>query len=452
MDQNRILAMGVVLQGSRASKFLDAPNFNEFDAIIWYPEPVLSDLSANQYTQPMVSGFLGKISQLVEWVSRGHCLVVVTCPLQSFWYVAGNVQKQCTFEKDEPFSGISFEQSAGQNIEFCGPSPIQPLIRPTLPTLYYNVILKFKDMIPLLKVAKGRFGTDQYVGVIKKLGKGFVIFTPPQKNVAVELSRTHYRNVVTIPDYLIASPEALPDWTQEYQIDVEKSALDRISTLRSEIAELDGQVLEQQQVLQSVQSLKQLFVGTGDSFVDCVAHALTELGLKVVQGPRGRADLIGYDGKQVATFEIKGLEGSARESNLRQTERWVADIKFTLTANADEITGDSDLVAYAAKIHELEISKGADLNCKGIMIIGTFRTTPLAERQEPDFPDPVARAISRSTVCALTGLQLLGLLLGVRQGRYSKSEVLETLFSTNGVLQCSRDWPSFLFRTDVRQQ
>jgi hypothetical protein len=78
------------------------------------------------------------------------------------------------------------------------------------------------------------------------------------------------------------------------------------------------------------------------------------------------------------------------------------------------------------------------------MIIGTYRKTPLNERNDTGFPDPVARPINRSSVCALSGLQLLGSLLNCRKGQMTASEVLAKLFSTNGVFNEATDWHNFL--------
>ena len=78
------------------------------------------------------------------------------------------------------------------------------------------------------------------------------------------------------------------------------------------------------------------------------------------------------------------------------------------------------------------------------MVIGTFREIPLQERTRPDFPDPVARRIARSSVCGLTGLQLLGLVLEAQTDPARQKEIVDALFTTNGVLKEAEKWNTFL--------
>jgi hypothetical protein len=103
---------------------------------------------------------------------------------------------------------------------------------------------------------------------------------------------------------------------------------------------------------------------------ECELHAAPPI------GPRGRADLITYDGKRVGAIEAKGLEGGAKEANLRQTERWVADVRSALVATEDQKKADIDLAHYAERLVELDAPVGSEettVECKGIMLIGTFR-------------------------------------------------------------------------------
>ncbi len=406
--------------GLRSSGLLNSPNLNEFDAVIWHPSNTLIEISSQGYHENFVNAFRKKISELVEWASRGHSLIVITStPINPITYVSGGKQLSHRLDQEEPFAGVTFERATGKLIEFCGPASLEALM--AVDWLHYSVILKSKDMIPLLKVSKSRFGSDQLVGGIKKIGKGLVVFVPPLKDeAALAFSEVHYTNLASVSEHFEPLPDELPDWTARYQMDAERAALNHIAKLEAQIGALQLQVSEQLEVVQTAQSLKQLFVGTGDALVNAVAEAMKELGLKIADGPRGRADLIGYDGARVVALEVKGLEGSAKENNLRQTERWVADIRSALTSSTEQTATDTDLGVYAEKLRELGVPEGVDINCKGIMVIGTHRKMPLADRNEPSFPDPVARPINRSEVCALSGLQLLGLLLETKKGQYEQ--------------------------------
>jgi hypothetical protein len=84
-------------------------------------------------------------------------------------------------------------------------------------------------------------------------------------------------------------------------------------------------------------------------------------------------------------------------------------------------------------------------DCKGILVIGTFRKTPLEARDpQQDFPEPVLRLIEREEICALTGLQLLGMVLECRSDPSQKGAVRNEILSTCGVLTRGRDWKTFL--------
>jgi hypothetical protein len=171
------------------------------------------------------------------------------------------------------------------------------------------------------------------------------------------------------------------------------------------------------------------------------------LGLQVVDGPHPRADLIAFDASYgLMAIEAKGLDGCAREQNLRQADRWVADIKAACLAAPEDLEMYVDLKRYAEQLTELGVALPTpdNVRVKGAMVIGTFRKLPLDKRVEPDFPDAVTRAVNRSGVCGLTGLQLMCAVLKCRQEPAAKSAIIEQLFSTNGHLLQEYSWSDFL--------
>src|ERR1700744_4524908 len=106
MDQNRILAIGVPQTSLRTSGLLNAPNFNEFDAIIWHPSNAILEIADKGYPGNLVSAFQAKISTLVDWVALGHSLIVIANPLGTFSYVVGNKQVAFRLDQHEPFIGV----------------------------------------------------------------------------------------------------------------------------------------------------------------------------------------------------------------------------------------------------------------------------------------------------------------------------------------------------------
>jgi hypothetical protein len=146
---------------------------------------------------------------------------------------------------------------------------------------------------------------------------------------------------------------------------------------------------------------------------------------------------------------VKGLDGGAREKNIGQVKRWTADISVALSSMPDEVAADTEIMTYQAKLGELGVSTsqtGEPLDCKGIVILNTFRKTPVNERPEA-FGEPVRKVVVRSGVCALTGLQLFVLLQEIRADPSKKKTIIEKLFSTNGLLDEGLSWEPHLLQT-----
>jgi hypothetical protein len=443
LDRNRILTIGFSFQW-RHSGFLDVPNLNEFDVVIWYPELTFGG-ELRSLTPSADNGFRSKLKKLLDWVALGHTLIIIMTPFRRFTYSNRGAHVELDLKKLAPFDGLSMEASNGQLVEFCGPEKLQPYLALSAQELQYSTVIKSADVVPLFKVSKGRFGSDQIVGGFKRFDNGFVIFVPPWRNPQPQVMDLYLSNLAALPDHLLQQNlDDLPPWSTKYQTDREKDAIHEIARLQEQISELSSQIGRQEGIVEADWHLKQLFAGSGEAFAATVAEVLSAMGLTVSEGPRGRADLIGYDGKRIFVFEAKGLEGTAREHNLRQTERWVSDIRSAITAPEDQKRTDKDLERYGQLLAELGVPANEEIECKGVMVIGTYRKMPINERKDIGFPDPVARPINRSHVCALSGLQLLGLYLDCRNGRKQGSEILAKIYATDGVFQEAADWRSFL--------
>jgi hypothetical protein len=456
VDADRVLTLSFNFPPTvwRSSGFMAPLNVNEFDVIVWDARLSIVELQLHA-KEVAVRTFRSNLAKLIEWVSLGHTLIVIVAPFfESVRYPANNQLAEFRLDRYEPFEGMSLEQSAGQLVEFCGPEFLRNLLEPSLAKLEYSVIIQSNTLKPLFKVSQGRFGSQQIVGGYKRVGSGFVFFAPPWRGGPFTDGFTNYlSNLAAVPELLTAnSPGKLPWWAEAYRTEGEEAALEQMARLEAEIAAIRQGVEEQQRLVEADRYLKQLFAGTADAFTASVAEVFREFGLNITEGPSGRADLIGYDGTHLFAFEVKGLEGVARERNLRQAEQWVADIRSALTATDEQKAADKDLGRYAEKLRELGVPSDQEIDCKGVMVIGTYRKTPVSERTDTGFPDPVARPLARSNVCALSGLQLLGLLLNKRKGNELGPQILTRMYGTNGVLQEALDWQSFLMVSGAASQ
>jgi len=121
--------------------------------------------------------------------------------------------------------------------------------------------------------------------------------------------------------------------------------------------------------------------------------------------------------EKVAVVEIKGVDRkSAAESHARQLEQWVS--------------------AYDAA-HE-------DVKAKGILIVNTFKDTPLRDRTEVSFPTQMRPYSEAREHCLMTGLQLLGIYLDYKDNEVKKQEMIERIFATKGIFSEYQNWTDFL--------
>jgi hypothetical protein len=454
LDINRILVIGPN-KGLRSSKLCSLNvNLYELSTIIWYPSTLYNELLERGNTYGAVELSRNKIGELVEWVRRGHCLCIIgALPYHELEHSKQSIHSKYRPISEEPFAGIAFEPKTGHLIEFCGLPSVGIELTDLIQHMSYKGLLKGSQLAPLLRVSRGRQGQDQVVGGFKHLGAGLVIFVPDLQAPEYFLDIYHHR-LAALPQYLLESAsEALPTWAAFFLISKERTALQEIEKLDAAIARLEKEVSDQRSIISTSNTLKHLFTASGETFVRAVSNVLQELGLRVIEGPKGRADLIATDGKRIAAIEVKGLDGPARESNLRQTERWVSDTRSALTSDDGEILDDPDLKAYAGTLAQLGIGNDSGIsttNVKGVMVIGTYRKLPPDQRTEPSFPDPLERVLNRSDVCALSGMQLLGLLIQAQTDPQQKAAIVDMLFSTQGVIAGSTDWTGFLHRAPER--
>lgn len=121
----------------------------------------------------------------------------------------------------------------------------------------------------------------------------------------------------------------------------------------------------------------QLFLGTGRALELQVRAVLELLGGTVTEPEPGRDDWKVSFPEGDAVVEVKGVGKSAAEKHAAQLEKWVA--------SAYEQTGAMP---------------------KGILVVNTWRETPLSERTKEAFPAQMLPYSEGRGHCLVTGLQL----------------------------------------------
>lgn len=451
MRGDRRLFIGPNCFGEAYVPFLGTHNFDEANVIFWSPQTIVGELQhkgQGHLVQPdMYKMLQARMSALAAWVSEGHTLVLIDSNTVSFQYVDHqNMAQHACLEHTPPLVGVSFKAATGVHVEYCGPSWTDEVFRDQIPRIRYNTMIVGDELTPLLRVRAATAGAQQIIGGYRKRGPGLIFYVPPFNGSAVD-NQVFLDKLGRLPALLRGSPAELPDWVNAYQSASERSISDQISKLEQAAEQLKVQIAEEQEALVAYRSLKQLIAGTGASFANAVAAALRELGLDVVEGPHPRADLLSINGSRFIAIEAKGVEGGVREAQFRQAERWIAEVNSTVGLAAEEVSKDPDLSRYGTQLAKLNFAfDSISDDCKGLMVIGTYRTTPLADRSEADFPEPVLRLLNRSKVCALTGAQLFTLVMEARENPSLKSDIGNELMSTCGVLERGRDWRKYLER------
>jgi hypothetical protein len=314
--------------------------------------------------------------------------------------------------------------------------------------LRYDFVIKGSNIVPLFYASSRHRSRAQIVGGAIRNGNGLVVFSPPPLNWEEPRLLDYLGAISELAGALKRPIGDAPAWSDAFTSIREQDATTRIRELQKEIETLTTESNNNAQVVSAERRLKLLYAGTGDDLVTVTAFALRELGFRVTEGPKRRADLLAWDGKRLAAAEVKGLDGTVRENNFRQAERWIAEVNAALTMAPAERKQDPELEQYAERLTELGLelsSPVTDVECRGLMIIATHRQMPLDQRPSESFPDPVARLLARSTVCALTGLDLYCFLQQARNNEIRRGEIAKMLLAEGGVV-AAQDWRDVVTR------
>jgi hypothetical protein len=433
-NKNHYMLIGDKISGWRTSKLSSNTNLSEFEKIIFRPAGLRDEypwlLSPRDFASwdAGTDEIFDKISKLYAWAHDGGTLVVI---LEKEFSLCFNFENDFDVNLNSLPKGSKLDYKSGERIKLCPQYSNEPSLAPITPGLIYECTINVPGGNPFLAVNRRDGGPSENVAVWLPHGMGRVLIAPP----AQEARSAYYKALLEFADTLSKSQNALPAWTEHYALPDEQIALDELQRVKITLSSLEEKASALESRVNAERQLKGLFSNTGDDFLKIVQLALGELGLKTVGGPHPRADLIGIYNKAAVAIEAKGLDGCARETHLRQVDRWKLEVDSAIAFPSSERDADNDLKRYGEKLKELGIrlDNTDALPSKGIMIIGTFRKLLLEKRTEPDFPPPMLNSITRSNVCALSGLQLLKLVLEQRTLPKNNRDILDRLISTNGV-------------------
>jgi hypothetical protein len=427
-------------RGYRGSVLLSTTNIDEHELIFFSPRELFAELNASQgVSAKLYQDLLLRMIELQQWVERGHTLVVLGLyPLSFTTEVNGEIlNNRLPLLKE-----ISITAKTGNRIESVPEKGISDLLGGLATSLMYDVVISGPSLIPLLTVrtAHASVGRPSIVAGYIRLGKGAVVFAPAGE----EAGKPSYLSALEqLPPLLHRVRQDYPSWIDSFLTVHEIPSFEDARSRKGQVEKLITEIAAVEAEIESERRLKQLFVGTGPIFEEAVAKALREFDLEVVVGPHPRADLLATNGNRIAAVEAKGVEGAAREEYVRQVAIWMAEADAALGMALDAL--DPELKGYREQLDKLGLEKlDKDKDCKGILVLGTFRSLPPDQRTEPDFPENVVRVLKRQDVCALTGLQLYCLAVIGRSDPSLKETIRTALFETQGVLDLGGDWRQIL--------
>ena len=437
----------------------------DFDVVMWDPAGSLS--SYTNYYQSTYKGVpsLGddesvraqadierRRSEFLEFVNAGRTLIVIGRPPQEC-YVATGRKKYSGTGKNRISTRLvapidlldalpldvdpQFEVARGNRIDVSGDGPIASVLRKYREFMTYETVISGFPGAALARVT----GTDRMIAGIHRFGNaGHLIILPspdfqlkPEDDEDVELevevdSDEVERWTEEAPEFqtdLLAAVEQLgsavssrPAWTERFSTAEQQR-------IRTELVEQFRQVEVARTKLSALQgrreeaeSRDQLYLGTGRALELEVKAVFEVLGGTVTEPPPGRDDWRVAFAEGQAVVEVKGLTKSAAEKHAAQLEKWVAGLL--------EGTGEQ---------------------FKGILVVNTYRETPLDKRTKKSFPDQMVPYSTSRSHCLVTGLQLFLIRSEVENDPARAEHWRKQLLESSGIIEGADDWQSVIETT-----
>jgi len=450
MAKSTMLIIGNNADGHKHVSVLDTENLYSYASVVFEmssindtrpPANSGSAISRGQ-GRPYIASVIAKLSELVKWADQGHTLIIALDCLPGFSYVDDDTNvRQWQAGTLAVIKSLNIQQAKGDTADAAQGFEGLALWASNAVYLY---AMSNETLTPVFMASAALKGNEKIVAGRFKMGKGMIYVIPP---LAQSLPSTRAAYYAAVANY-VYTPEvkvSTPPWLASYVTPAEKIAVASIQKKSTEIATLQRDVAGLETELSEFEADKSLFFSHDDAFVKAVSEGLSELGFVVVPGPPYRADLLAYDGSTLLAIEAKGLEGPAKERDFRQALLWKAEVEAALTADDDDLARNDDYRLYADALQKLNIpihQQELILECRATVIIGTFRTTPLIARKEPDFPDAMERVIIRSRGTGIAGLTLYQMVLLARANPATKEE-LRLRFRTDGIV-LGHAWENFL--------
>lgn len=284
-------------------------------------------------------------------------------------------------------------------------------------------ILSYKNVIQCDSIKKILTikNTEKCIGGVFNYENGKIIFIPALKELSLQdqilktINKEEYDEdsheiillhaIQDLENKLSAELEdALPEWTNDFDILNEAELKNEISEIENEISTLKQKLENKTQSLSCVQEYKYLLTTSGKTLEKIVTRVLKEIGFTLFETEENRTDVIAKYKNRDVVFEIKGVKHSAAEKNAAQLEKWV-----------------SEFISVNNKIP------------KAVLIVNGYYEVPITERNEPIFPNQMLKFSKDREHCLLSTYQLLKLFIEIKQHPEKSEDLIKELLNTVGI-------------------
>jgi len=289
----------------------------------------------------------------------------------------------------------------------------------------YNFSIDSDTGIPLLKIRN----TNHIISQAFKIGNGLLIILPPPKLIGSkpEFSNKGYsklvKELVKECRHQINNNDqhVIEEWANSLSMKFEEPIINKKELLNQEILKVEALKTEFQNLEKVNFKIKQVIASTGNALEYACSSILTTLGFKLNElKVQNRTDISAKFNDYNFVFEIKGIKGTSAEKHAAQLQKWVSDY---------------------------HISK--DINPKGVLLVNSFRSIPVYERDVITFPDQMLDYSKKMEHCLMTTAQLLSLYFDFEEGNIDINEEVEKIFNTNG--KCEYKISNKLERTYIQR-
>lgn len=356
--------------------------------------------------------------EMMSLLDMGRTLaIVLPQPLIFEYWEKRLIERKTSLPEILPLEGIRTHAADGMSLEFRGTGAFTSFWERVGRTALFPVAyLESPSGTPFCFLK----GTQFVAGSHLKVRAGHVILLPSIRLPPVRRGEKPAEILEALRDLVRdlqgnSGELELPEWSENFQLPTEVAQRGDLARLEQELQTLTDSIIAQKQKIADLDRYKLLFTGSGRALELQVARVFEALGFEVAEGMPGRDDLILRIANKVAVVEVKGVKGSAAERNAAQLEKWVSEFHLQ-----------------------------NDVRPKGILIVNAFKDTPLTERIETPFPAQMLPYSVNRGHCLLTGIQLLCMYLEVSANPERKADLIDALFSTNGVFPHHASWQDHL--------